>query len=76
MTGTAAALRQPMRVPNVQLNPHYVECGHDVEVRSELAVPLVFKDRLIGVLDLESVEYNAFSEEHEQMLSPAGAHPA
>ncbi len=76
VTGTAAALRQPMRVPNVHLNPHYVSCEHGVEVRSELAVPLVFKDRLIGVLDLESIEYNAFSEQHEQMLQTLAAYVA
>jgi len=68
ITGTAAAQRQPIRVPNVHLNPLYRQCGHDVEVRSELAVPLVFEGRLIGVIDLESTEYNAFSEQHEQML--------
>ena len=76
VTGNAAALRQPIRVPNVHLNPHYTDCGHGVEVRSELAVPLVFKDRLIGVLDLESVEYNAFTEQHEQMLSTLASYIA
>ena len=76
VTGTVAALRQPMRVPNVHLNSHYTECGHGVEVHSELAVPLVFKDRLIGVLDLESVEYNAFTEQQEQMLSTLGSYIA
>jgi sigma-B regulation protein RsbU (phosphoserine phosphatase) len=76
VTGTAAALRQPIRVPNVHLNPHYTSCGHNVEVHSELAVPLVFKDRLVGVLDLESVEYNAFTEQHEQMLSTLASYIA
>ena len=76
VTGNAAALRQAIRVPNVHLNPHYTTCGHGVEVRSELAVPLVFKDRLIGVLDLESVEYNAFTEQHEQMLSTLASYVA
>jgi sigma-B regulation protein RsbU (phosphoserine phosphatase) len=76
VTGSAAALRQPIRVPNVHLNPQYTECDHGVEVRSELAVPLVFKDRLIGVMDLESAEYNAFSAQHEQMLSTLGSYVA
>ncbi|MBI4466441.1 MAG: GAF domain-containing protein [Acidobacteria bacterium] len=67
--GTAAALRQPVRVPNVHLDPRYVTCGDAVDVHSELVVPLVVKDRLIGVLDLESTEYNAFTEQHEQLLS-------
>jgi len=76
VTGNAAALRQPIRVPNIHLNPHYQNCGHSVEVRSEVAVPLVFKDRLIGVMDLESVEYNAFTEQHEQMLSTLASYIA
>ena len=38
----------------------YVRYHHaEVEVHSELAVPLVSKDRLIGTLDLESVEFDA-----------------
>ena len=76
VTGTTAALRQPIRVPNVHLNPLYQACGHGVEVLSELAVPLVFKDRLIGVLDLESTEYNAFSAHHEQILSTLASYIA
>jgi sigma-B regulation protein RsbU (phosphoserine phosphatase) len=67
--GNVAALRQTLRVPNVHVDPRYVRCGDAVEVRSELAVPLVFKDRLVGVIDLESTEYNSFTEQHEQILS-------
>ncbi len=71
--GTVAALRQPVRVPNVQIDPRFIASDENfsggVEIRSELCVPLVFKDRLVGVIDLESSEYNAFTEEHEQMLS-------
>jgi len=76
VTGTAAALRQSLRLPNVHLDPRFIRCDHQVEVRSELAVPLVFKDRLIGVLDLESSEYNAFTERHEQMLSTMASYLA
>ncbi|MBI4462285.1 MAG: GAF domain-containing protein [Acidobacteria bacterium] len=79
LCGTAAALRQPLRVPNVTLDPRHVRCNHqahDAEVRSELVVPLVFKDRLVGVLDLESTEYNAFTEQHEQMLSTLASYIA
>jgi sigma-B regulation protein RsbU (phosphoserine phosphatase) len=69
LCGTAAALRQAVRVANVALDPRYECCSvGGVPIRSELAVPLVFKDRLVGVLDLESEEYNAFCEEDEQLL--------
>jgi sigma-B regulation protein RsbU (phosphoserine phosphatase) len=76
LCGTAAALRQPIRVANVDLDPRYVSCGHGVPVRSELVVPLLVKDRLIGLVDLESTEYNAFSEQHELILSTLAAHIA
>ncbi|MCH7664493.1 MAG: SpoIIE family protein phosphatase [Acidobacteria bacterium] len=71
--GTAAALRQPVRVTNVDLDPRYVACPSEIRVRSELVVPLLFKDRLIGVLDLESSKYNAFSNRHQQLLSTMGS---
>ncbi len=67
--GSAAALRQPIRVPNVALDPRYVNCDSQQRVRSELAVPLVFEDRLIGVVDLESREYDTFRAHHEQILA-------
>lgn len=76
LCGTAAALRQPVRVPNVHLDPRYIRCGDAVDVRSELVTPLVVKDRLVGVLDLESTEYNAFTEQHEQMLSTLASYVA
>jgi len=69
LSGTAAALRQPVRVPNVQLDPRYVRFVDDLEVASELDIPLVFKERLIGVLNLESTRFNAFSNQHQQLLS-------
>ncbi|MGH9465095.1 MAG: SpoIIE family protein phosphatase [Thermoanaerobaculia bacterium] len=68
ISGTAAALRQVLRVPNVHLDPRYVHCQLELPVRSELAVPLVFEDRLVGVVDIESVRYDAFTPEHEQLL--------
>jgi len=68
LCGTAAALRQAIRVPNVRLDPRYVRCVHGMEINSELVVPLVFKDRLLGLLDFESAHYDAFSARHEQLL--------
>ncbi len=69
ISGTAAALRQPIRVPNVHREPRYVSCSHDFDVKSELAVPMIFKGNLIGVLDLESGSYDAFSNRDQQLLS-------
>jgi sigma-B regulation protein RsbU (phosphoserine phosphatase) len=76
LCGTAAALRMPVRVSNVHLDPRYVRCEHETDVRSELVVPLVFKDRLVGVIEVESTEYNAFTEQHEQMLATLASYIA
>jgi sigma-B regulation protein RsbU (phosphoserine phosphatase) len=43
-----------------------------VEVRSELVVPLLLQGRLIGVLDLESTQPSAFTQEHERLLNILG----
>lgn len=71
--GTAAALRQTLRIPNVQLDPRYIECVRDQTMRSELAVPMYVKDRLVGVLDLESGSYDAFTTQHEHAVSTLAA---
>jgi sigma-B regulation protein RsbU (phosphoserine phosphatase) len=73
LCGAAAALRQSIRVPNVRLDARYQRCVSGIEVNSELVVPLVVKDRLLGVLDLESARYDAFSARHEQLLATLGA---
>ena len=69
ITGTAAANRLPIRIPDVKLEPRYIHCETSRGVRSELVVPLLLQDRLIGVLDLESTEPRAFTEQHERLIS-------
>lgn len=71
--GTAAALRKVIRVPNVTVDPRFVACSHPVEVRSELSVPLLFEDRLLGVIDLESARYDAFGDRDEELMSTLGS---
>ena len=77
ISGSCAAERRPIRVADVRQHDSYVRHRHpDVEVRSELAVPLILKETLIGVIDLESTEPNAFTEEHEHMLTALASHVA
>ena len=75
-TGTAAAERRVVRVADVREDSRFLQCEHGIEVRSELAVPLLLQDRLIGVLDLESTKTNAFTAEHERMLQTLGSYIA
>src|SRR6202165_187066 len=76
ITGTAAGERRPMRIGDVRLDSRYVQFDTDVEVRSELVIPLLLQDRLIGVLDLESTVPQAFTLEHERMLDTMGTYVA
>jgi GAF domain-containing protein len=57
--GTAALSRETQRVPDVHAFPGHIAC--DVASRSELVVPLVWHDRLFGVLDLDSPSLDRFS---------------
>ena len=76
ITGHAAADRRPLRIGDVRLDPRYIGCETSIAVRSELVVPLLLQDRLIGVLDLESTDLDAFSAEHERMLSTLSSYIA
>ena len=50
--GAAARLRASQRVDDVHAFPGHIAC--DAASRSELVVPIIANDRLIGVLDLDS----------------------
>ncbi len=76
ITGSAAAERRTIRVIDVRLDPRYLPDESGVEVRSELVVPLLRRDRLVGVLDLESTVPNAFTAEHERLLNILGSYIA
>ena len=72
--GAAASLRRPVVVPDVTLDPRYRMIN--AETRSELAVPMIFKNRVVGVMDLESPQLNYFTADHVQVLSILAAHLA
>ena len=50
--GAAARLRAAQRVDDVHAFPGHIAC--DADSRSELVVPVIANDRLVGVLDLDS----------------------
>lgn len=72
--GAAASLRRAVVVPDVTLDPRYRMVN--AETRSELAVPMIFKNRVVGVMDLESPQLNYFTSDHVQVLSILAAHLA
>jgi sigma-B regulation protein RsbU (phosphoserine phosphatase) len=67
IVGAAATLKEPVVVPDVTVDPRYLMVNP--ETRSELAIPMMHKGKVIGVLDLESPQLNYFTEDHVQTLS-------
>ncbi|MBZ5566523.1 MAG: GAF domain-containing protein [Acidobacteriia bacterium] len=67
VTGMAAQRREPVLVNDVLKSPEYIEALP--QVRSELAVPLIIKNRVIGVIDIEAPQPGYFTEDHERLLS-------
>jgi len=67
ITGAAARSRQPVRVADTQADPRYI-ASHP-GIRSEVAVPLMVRDRVVGVMDLECDKVNFFTEEHVRTLT-------
>jgi sigma-B regulation protein RsbU (phosphoserine phosphatase) len=74
IVGAAATLKEPVIVPDVTVDPRYLMVNP--ETRSELAIPMIHKGKVIGVLDLESPQPNYFTEDHVQTLSILAANLA
>src|SRR5262249_28464258 len=67
VTGTAALERKMVVVDDVRTYPRYIEAVKNT--RSELAVPLVIQDRVVGVMDISSPEPGYFREDQGRLLS-------
>src|SRR5580765_5154750 len=74
IVGAAATLREPVLASDVRQDPRYLLVNP--ETRSELAIPMLHKGRIVGVLDLESPQLNAFTQDHVQTLSILAANMA
>lgn len=64
--GTSAADRQTLRVPDVHDFPGHIAC--DAASRSELVVPLLIDEDLVGVLDIDSPSLDRFSADDQRGL--------
>jgi len=67
LTGAAVEARAPVRVRNIAEDPRYIASHADI--LSEIAVPLMVQDRVVGVLDLESDRLGFFTEDNQQALT-------
>src|SRR5512139_664963 len=64
--GTSALKRETIIVPDVNKFPGHIFC--DGNSKSEIVVPLIMNNKLLGVLDLDSHEYNSFKEVDKEYL--------
>jgi sigma-B regulation protein RsbU (phosphoserine phosphatase) len=74
LVGAAVREWRYVNVPDVQKDPRYLPMNE--ETRSELVVPLFYKGRIIGVLDLEHTRTHFFTEDHERVLTTLAAQVA
>ncbi len=66
ITGAAAQMRKPVLVGDVRSDPRYLNAVD--AVRSELAVPMIARGKLVGVIDIQSTRLNAYGEYERSML--------
>jgi sigma-B regulation protein RsbU (phosphoserine phosphatase) len=74
VVGYAAQHKQAVLVPDVRKDSRYI--SGNAETRSELAVPLIYKDKVIGVLDLEHTRRGFFSDDHKRTVTTLAAQVA
>jgi sigma-B regulation protein RsbU (phosphoserine phosphatase) len=74
LVGYAAQTRQAVLVPDVSKDARYIQ--GNPETRAELAVPLIYKDKVIGVLDLEHTRRGFFTDDHRRTMVTLAAQVA
>lgn len=70
ITGWCALHRRPLRVNNVTQDSRYIEASPNT--RSEMAIPLLYRSELLGVLNVESEQTGAYAENDEELLGTLG----
>ncbi len=74
LVGYAAQHGEAVLVPDVSKDPRYIAANP--ETRSELCIPLIYKDKVIGVLDIEHTRRNYFNEDHVRIMTTMAAQVA
>ena len=74
LVGYAAQHGEAVLVPDVSKDPRYIPANP--ETRSELCIPLIYKDKVIGVLDIEHTRRGYFNEDHVRIMTTMAAQVA
>ena len=75
LIGKAGLLKQTILANDVSKEPDYIPY-HLTETKAELVIPLLVQDHLIGVLDLQAAEVDAFSKEDIAVLESVASYIA
>src|SRR5262249_42395259 len=71
LVGAAALEKRAILVPDVRTDPRYINVN--AETRSELSVPLIYKDNVIRAINLEQTRRGYFQEDHTRAMSTLAA---
>jgi sigma-B regulation protein RsbU (phosphoserine phosphatase) len=71
VVGYAAQMKEAVLVPDVAKSERYI--ATNPETRSELAVPLIYQEKVIGVLDMENTKRGYFTDDHKRTLTTLAA---
>ena len=66
VVGAAALSREPVLVEDVRNEPRYLVALDAVQ--SELAVPMMVRGKLVGVIDVQSTRLRAFSDQDRRLM--------
>jgi diguanylate cyclase (GGDEF)-like protein len=67
ITGASVLKKQPVYAPDVSKDPRYISAAQST--RSELAIPLMVRDEVVGVLDCQSDRVDHFEHETIELLT-------
>ncbi len=70
VVGIVANTLQPIRLNETQGDARFIPI--DKEIHSEIAVPIIFQDRLMGIINVESKQPKAFDENDFEILVTLG----
>jgi sigma-B regulation protein RsbU (phosphoserine phosphatase) len=71
VVGYATQVKEPVLVPDVSADPRYIMLNP--ETKSELAIPLIYKGKVLGVMDLEHTKKRFFNEDHMRTMTTLAA---
>lgn len=70
IVGEVASSRKAIRVEDTSIEPRFIPI--DKDIKSEICIPINYRDELSGVLNIESKDIRAFDENDAEILATLG----